>query len=55
MIKECHSRGIKIPYRILKSGANKGKRKYNDNAADAVGIYYTFVQRLERAEDDKPL
>jgi Holliday junction resolvasome RuvABC endonuclease subunit len=43
VIKKCLDMGYDIPYRILKSGKNKGQTRYDDDAADAVAIYHTFL------------
>lgn len=45
MIKECLTRGIELPYRIMKAGPDKGKKRYSHDAADAVAIYDVFVER----------
>jgi Holliday junction resolvasome RuvABC endonuclease subunit len=42
MIDECLRRGIKVPYTIKKTGVNRGKRKYDEDAADAAAIYFTY-------------
>lgn len=44
VIDKCLELGAEIPFRIMKSGKNKGDKRYNDNAADAYAIYHTYVQ-----------
>lgn len=44
IIAECLSLGVELPFKVMKSGPDKGKKRYNDNAADAVAIYHTFLR-----------
>lgn len=43
MVEECLRRGYDIPYTVVSHGKNKGQKRYNDNCADAVAIYYTYL------------
>jgi|21_taG_2_1085346.scaffolds.fasta_scaffold08037_7 Holliday junction resolvasome RuvABC endonuclease subunit len=43
IVEKCLDMGVEIPYRILKSGKNKGDRRYDDDIADAVAIYHTHL------------
>lgn len=43
VIEKCLSMGLDVPSRVLKGGPDKGKVRYNDNAADAAAIYHTFL------------
>jgi len=44
VIAKCLELGIDLPYKVMKSGKNKGEKRYNDNAADAVAIYTIFME-----------
>ena len=46
IIKKCLDMGVEIPYRIMKGGPDKGKRRYDDNAADAVAVYHTHMEAM---------
>lgn len=52
IISECIKRGIELPFKILKSGPSKGDKRYNDNAADAVAIYFTYLEDKKEADSD---
>ena len=45
MIQKCLDMGVNLPYRIMKGGPDKGKRRYSHDAADAYAIYYVFKER----------
>lgn len=38
---------IGLPYKIPTRGKHRGTKVYNDNAADAVAVYYTFKTDME--------
>lgn len=43
IIKKCLDMGYELPYRIIKSGPNKGEKRYDDDAADAIALYHTYL------------
>lgn len=49
VIDKALAMGLKLPYRIMKAGPDKGKKRFNDNAADAVAVYEVF-KKVEEIE-----
>ena len=43
IINKCLDMGILLPSRIMKAGPDKGKVRYDSNAADAVAVYHTYI------------
>lgn len=52
VINECLKRGIALPSKVMKSGPDKGKTRYNDNAADAVAIWHTYMEDNMEVNED---
>ena len=42
IINKVLDMGIELPYRIMKAGPDKGKKRYSSDAADAVAIWQSF-------------